>query len=386
MGTVSRLSTNWLNTQLKNIVLVHALLCAPVLAQENGNPRPQQKYFFFNPKNDFGSDAFFNPLSMVINGSYDIFRNGAHSKDVLSQPYAIGMRNVWRNISSPLHNIGRYGWDRFTREEIFNLNFSAKEAQFLPNFSDHTIGEGMLYAKTAEWYDYHGYRHPYLWSFVTVSASQFMNEAVENGDYLDTSVDLIADMLIFNTAGFILFSTERGKDFFSRSLPLYDWSLQPILDPSSHFLYNAGEQFVIRHGLPFAPRYSAFIYWGIHAIVGLSYAYDDENNVSVGAGQVVNRVNENRYKGLRFLTPSLDGAIGIFYDRNNSLMTSILLSGPRLPNAQINVYPGLFEVGGIKPGVYLAFGEWDRFVLGVTLAGIPFGLGGGVRYDVTRSQ
>src|SRR5450759_3814203 len=66
-----------------------------------------------------------------------------------------------------------------------------------------------------------------------------------------------------------------------------------------------------------APRYSAFVDWGIHGIAGLSYAYDDENNLSIGVGQVVNRVNENRYKGLRFLTPSLDGVIGIFYDKNN---------------------------------------------------------------------
>ncbi len=349
-------------------------------------PAQESKYYFFNPKNDFGSDGFYNPISMMINGSYDIFRNGAHSKDVLDQPYFIGMKNVWRNISSPLYNINRYGWGRFTREEIFNLNFNAKEAQFLPNFSDHTLGEGMLFAKSAEWYDYHGYRYPYLWSFITTSAYQFMNETVENGSYEDTSVDLIADMLVFNTAGFVLFSFDWSKEFFSNTLPLYDWSLQPIYDPSTHYLYNAGEQFVIRHSLPYTPRYSAFVYWGIHAIVGLSYAYDDENNISVGIGQVVNRVNENRYKGLRFLTPSLDGAIGIFYDKNNSLMTSVLLSGPRLYNAQINVYPGLVKIAGFEPGMYLAFGEWDKFVFGVTVASVPFGLGVANTYDVTRSQ
>ena len=118
----------------------------------------------------------------------------------------------------------------------------------------------------------------------------------------------------------------------------------------------------------------------------MGYAYDEENNISIGVGQVVNRVNENRYKGLRFLTPSLDGAIGIFYDRNNSLMTSILISGPRLPNAQINIYPGFVKLGWFEPGMYLAFGEWDKFVFGVSLAHVPFGIGGGNNYDFTRSQ
>ena len=364
---------------MNKIFFMAIFLCHPLLAQET-------KYYFYNPKIDYGSDGFYSPLSMMINGSYDIFRNGAHSKDVFNQPYMIGMKNVWRNISSPLYNINRYGWDRFTREEIFNFNLNAKEAQFLPNFSDHTLGEGMLYAKTAEWYDYHGYRYPYVWSFVTTSAYQFINETVENGSYEDTSVDLIADMLVFNTAGFILFSTEWARDFFSRTVPMYDWSLQPVIDPTTGFLFNAGEQFVIRHGLPFAPRYSAFVYWGIHGIAGVSYACDDENNLSIGVGQVVNRVNENRYKGLRFLTPSLDGVIGIFYDKNNSLMTSILLSGPRLYNAQINIYPGVVKIGGFEPGVYLAFGEWDKFVFGVTLARVPLGIGLGNKYDETRSN
>ena len=78
-------------------------ICSIVQAQD-------QKYYFYNPKNDFGSEGFYNPISMMINGSYDIFRNGAHSRDVFAQPYLLGMRNVWRNISNPLCNISRYAW------------------------------------------------------------------------------------------------------------------------------------------------------------------------------------------------------------------------------------------------------------------------------------
>jgi hypothetical protein len=364
---------------LKSCLIAIVGISSIVIAQD-------QNYYFYKPKIDYGSEGFYNPLSMMINGTYDILRNGAHSKDVFNQPYYTGMTNVWRNISNPLYNISNYGWGRFSDEELFNLKFNSQEAQFMPNFSDHTIGEGMLYAKTAEWYDYHGYKYPYLWSFITTSAFQFMNETVENGGYVGTSVDCISDMLIYNTAGFILFSTDFVRDFFSRALPLYDWSLQPVIDPGTGHLFNAGEQFVIKRGLPFAPRYSAFVYWGIQAIVGISYAYDDENNISVGAGQVANRIIENRYKGLRFLTPRLDGAVNIFYDRNNSLMTSIFLSGPRVPNAQINVYPGFVKLGWFEPGMYLAFGQWDKFVLGVTFAHIPFGLATGTKYDVTRAK
>jgi len=361
-------------------ILCTLLVLPPVaLAQD-------QHYYFYNPKNDFGSDAIYSPLSAMINGSFDILRNGAHSKNVFIQPYNTGMTNVWQNISSPLYNISNYGWGRFSDEELFNLKFNSQEAQFMPNFSDHTVGEGMLYAKTAEWYDYHGYRYPYLWSFVTTSAYQFMNETVENGGYRGSSVDCISDMLIYNTAGFILFSINDVKEFFSSTLSLADWSMQPILDPTSGYLFNAGEQFVIRHSIPYAPRYTGFVYWGIHAIAGVGYTYDNGGTLSVGVGQVANRINENRYKGLRFLTPSLDGAVGVFYDKNSSLMTSVLLSGPRLPNAEINVYPGFVDLGWMQPGFVLALGKWDKFFCGVTFAHVPLGLALGSRYDATKAN
>jgi len=45
-----------------------------------------------------------------------------------------------------------------------------------------------------------------------------------------------------------------------------------------------------------------------------------------------------------------------------------------LYNARINLYPGLFEIKGIKPGLFLGLGEWDGLVAGFTLARFPIGL------------
>ncbi|NNK84113.1 MAG: hypothetical protein HKO91_00995, partial [Desulfobacterales bacterium] len=92
---------------------------------------------------------------------------------------------------------------------------------------------------------------------------------------------------------------------------------------------------------------------------------------------VVNRLDENIINNSRLINPTTDGAIGLFYDRNNSLMTSILFTGPRKYNARINVYPGFFKIGWFRPGIYLGFGEWDNFLVGITFAHIPVGLLGG---------
>ena len=86
---------------LKSCLIAIVGISSIVIAQD-------QNYYFYKPKIDYGSEGFYNPLSMMINGTYDILRNGAHSKDVFNQPYYTGMTNVWRNISNPLYNISNY--------------------------------------------------------------------------------------------------------------------------------------------------------------------------------------------------------------------------------------------------------------------------------------
>ncbi len=332
------------------------------------------KYYFFRPENRFGSDLYLNPFSVIVNGSYDILRNGAHDKNPFNQDYRAGWDNVIANISSPFGNIRKYGTQSFLKQECYNLSLDVSEAQFVPNVSTHFIGNGMLYALMAEWYDYHGFKYPYICSFITTTVYQVSNEVVENGPYQGLNVDPISDLLIFNPLGILFFSTKFGKKFFSDVIPLYYWSLQPIIDIDTGWLENAGQQYVMKKKLPFGERYSAFLYWGINGLAGLTYSRDGVNNYSIGLGTVANRLHEKRKNGGRFLTPSMDGSAGFFYDRNHSLLLGVILTGPRMYNARVSVYPGLLSRRWFTPGVYLGFGEWDKFVCGVTLPYIPVGL------------
>lgn len=47
-------------------------------------------------------------------------------------------------------------------------------------------------------------------------------------------------------------------------------------------------------------------------------------------------------------------------------------------NARLNIYPGIFRIGWFHPGFYLAAGEWDKFMVGVTVVHIPIGLMTGI--------
>lgn len=338
-----------------------------------------KKYYFYNPKNNFGSDLYFNPLTLVINGGFDILRNGGHSKDIFNLPYKRGFKNVSMNILNPIENIERFGWKNFLSQEIMNISLNKTTAQFVPNFSSHLIGNGMQYVKLAEWYDYHNVRFPRFCSFVTTTFYQFLNESIENGSFNGTNVDPISDLLIFNPLGILIFSTDFVKNFFSKTLPMYDWSLQPVFNPQNRFLENAGQQYVVRHKIPFTNDFSAFLYWGIYGITGISYSYNNIHNFSLGLGTVVNKLKEKRLRGARFLTPKVDGAVGFFYDKNNSLMSSIIITGPRLYNARINIYPGFIRKKWFVPGVFIGFGEWDNFLFGLTFAYIPLGIVHGVK-------
>ncbi len=349
-----------------------AILLLLLLAQFSSSQTA--KNYFYNPNSKIGSEYYFSPLTLFMNGSYDILRNGAHSKDITQIEYKIAFDNVWWNLTHAQKAIKQYGTKYFLSEEIFPVSLRKDEAQYFPNYAHHMIGGGMLYVKTTEWYRHHGFPFPKTASILTSTAFQILNEMAENDSYKGVNTDPIADLLIFNPLGYLLFEFDAIKEFFSQTVPLYDWSLQPVLTLRNNFLENAGQQFVVKYDPKLINNYSFFWYWGIYGIVGLTYSKDKIHNFSFGAGQVVNRLKDRVRRNSRLVTPELDGAIGFFYDIENSLVASLLITGPGLYNARMNVYPGYFNLGPFKPGFYLGVGEWDKLIIGVTIAQFPVGL------------
>ena len=334
----------------------------------------EKKYYFYNPLNNFGSDLTFNPITLMINGSFDILRNGGTTKNIFELPYKTGIKNVVTNITHPKCNIEKYGWKNFRTNEIFNTNFDIDRLQFLPNISLHLIGNGMQYIKLAEWYEYHSYPHPYLLSSVTTLCYQFFNEVIENNNFNGSNVDPIADILIFNPLGFLIFSTEFGKEMFSKKIPIYDWSCQPFYNPGNHFLENSGQQFASKLQFSSQSRYSIFMYWGVQTIFGLSYKLKNDFNISFGAGSIAFSLTENRIGDSRIVTPLMKNAIGIFCDKNNSLLTSVIIAGHKYNYIKIEVFPGPLKLGLFKPGFFVGHNEFGSLQIGLTSSYFPVGL------------
>jgi len=355
----------WLLNSL--MMLTSLFVVPPVVAQED-------PYYFYNPANDFGSDLVFNPLTLMINGSFDILRNGNMTKDVFDLPYRNGFANVVANIAHPRDNIEKYGWSNFCADEIFNARGDKDRMQFLPNFSLHILGNGMQYVKLAEWYDHHGYPHPFVLSAATTIGYQFLNEVIENSAFDGPNVDPIADLLIFNPLGFILFSTRFGKETFSRTIPIYDWSCQPYFNPGNLYLENSGQQFASKIQMSAPSHYAIFLYWGVNTIFGMSRRVSENSTLSFGAGSVIFGLRESRQGEARLVTPLTKNAVGLFWDRNNSLLASAVIAGAKADYFKVELFPGLLRIGSLKPGFFIGQLDGGNLQIGVAASWFPLGM------------
>lgn len=356
-------------------LLFGSFLSAFVLFSSELNAQSKQ-YHFYKPGQSRGSDAQFSPFSLLINGSLDAMRLGPdRRRDVTAIRWGTDFQNVWENLTRPAARIREYGWEVFRRQELFNLSLNVDDLQFIPNVADHVIGYGMQYVKITEWYDAHGFAAPVLWGVGTSLVYQYLNEMVQNGGQKYTNVDCIADVYIFNSLGFALFSFDGVKQFFSETLELNEWSLQPLYVVRNHHVENAGEQFLLRYRLPFAERYAPFVCWGVNTVAGMSYRIDAQNNISIGLGNAIAGMKQKERGEFLSATPNFEPALGLFWDTDGSLLTGLVLSGKGPFNAQLNVYPGMISVFGIQPGCYLGAGPREGLVFGVTFMTVPVSLG-----------
>ncbi len=108
----------------------------------------------------FGSEAYFSPLSFILNDAFDILQVGTHDRDLRNRDYRIDAKNLWNNISALFKSIRKYGTRNFISQEIFPLNFHLETAQWGPNYLLHVIGGGIAYRTLWEYYDSHGFSHP----------------------------------------------------------------------------------------------------------------------------------------------------------------------------------------------------------------------------------
>jgi hypothetical protein len=334
----------------------------------------QDRPYYFYHGRPFGSETTFNPAVKLLQGGFYILDNDNRSNNPFVVRYGDGLANVARNLADPFSAIEEYGWTRFLTTEILP-NPSRRTAQWVPNYFGHILGEGMTFRATEEWFRFHGHRHPTRLALVTSLLESLLNEVVENGDYRGSNVDPIADIYIFNPLGILLFRSDKVAAFFSGTLHMAYWPRLLMLDPRSGTFENVGHDFIFKYSLTRTGKVGLFASYGTHSLAGLTIRRSSSHSLSI-AGGVMAKELVDAAPGLpsRSLTATIVPALGLFYDRDNSLLFSVVVAPRKDDMMSVNVYPGVLRILGASPGLFLATGGARQFSFGMQLQSFPIGL------------
>lgn len=334
----------------------------------------EKKNYFYSGKN-FGSEALYNPGSLLINAGFDILQSATHSRDLTTIKFGTGLKNVWDNVKDPFPRIRLYGVQRFINNEVFPNSLKLENAQWFPNYTLHLIGGGMDSRMTLEWYRYHDVPYPTLMTTLTIVAEHFINEAVENDLYVGPNVDPISDMWIFDTGGALLFSSDAVCEFFSSTLNMTVWPGQPAFNPEFHTLENHGQNYVIKYPLPFWSKTRLFYHFGDNGMLGLSFLQNNNESITVSGGFAARELRlVDVTNGSRTISITLGWIAGLFWDRDNSVLVSLMLSNRVNESVRLNIYPGIINLSGFSPGVFASIGNRNQFIAGFSIQYSPIGL------------
>ncbi len=332
------------------------------------SPPAAAQPFYYHGKTR-GSEAQYSPLTVLLNGGYDILQLDKYEQAVFRYPLARNAGTVIENLGRPLPLIHRYGWGRFLRTEVLPLNFSSG-ASWWPNYQLHLIGGGMTYRRLQEWFAYHEAPLPQVWSAMTVMGYHLLNEIVENNNEEGELIDPIADIYLFDIGGIVLFSFDGVARFFSEELQLTDWSLQPSLSVTDATLRNVGQYFVVRYALPFWEKHAIAYMFGLNGMAGLSRRFDSGDALTVTVGLRARDIFQEEDHPLA-LTADLTWNAGIFWDHENSLLASLLLSGISSSVVTLNLYPGVIGSWPCAPGLWCTMTMDGGVMGGITMRWIP---------------
>ncbi|UCF69893.1 MAG: hypothetical protein JSW49_06750 [candidate division WOR-3 bacterium] len=338
-------------------------------------------YYFYHAL-PYGSQLTYNPMNVIINGGYGILQIAGYSESddyerkIFRFPYGEWWGNVWETVGHPMHTISEFGWWRFISTEVIPLSLKERGNQWVPNYFLHGIGAGMQFRATEEWFRYHGFGLPRLWSIGVMAAYHVLSEIVENRGNEELTVDHLADLLIFDPAGMLLFSSDKVCRFFSQTLNLSEWSMQPAVNIRNGNLENMGQFYVARYPVSSAKDWYLMVHFGLHGMAGLGYRWKGGSSLSLTGGFLVEELVRTAEQDTgRVLTAVLTWRAGIFYDRNNSLLASLMVSTVPEYRLRLNVYPGVIRVGPLSPGFFVSGSkEW---IIGVGVYYVPLGMAWG---------
>ena len=287
---------------------------------------------YYYSKQPYGSEAFYNPVNLSVSYFLDTVQL---SQNFDTSDFDNRWDTVMHNLGNPAGAIKEEGGSkRFINRQIFPIDREHSNESFaiIPNYFLHLLGGGMVYRKDAEYFKAHGYRYPRLSAAGIAMTAEILQEVVEKKS--TTADDEVADVFIFRPIGLLLFSNDRIAGFVADNLQPAIWPYMNMYDINEKKIMNAGINYVLRpRGLSWENvRFFSFI--GLNNLLGFSHRTGNESWLSWGAGMATEKIDLDLD-----IAAELRASAGLFYEKNNSLLWSVIYNGTEELKLRINIYP-----------------------------------------------
>jgi len=320
---------------------------------------------YYQPAN-YGSESLYSPLGTFLSYSFDTLQlPDSFDTHDFDNRYDL----VIEHLTHPRAAIdAEGGFNRFVNRQIFPVDsdFSSESWSILPNYGLHLLGGGIVYRKDLEWFRKHDVENATSYAISLAMTAELIQEVFEKKTTTDD--DEVADVLIFRPLGIWLFHDDA---FAIKFMSLFDpaaWSYLQAFDVSEDRFINTGINYVYRP--PATQFYNSrlFIFTGLNNLIGLSHQYNNNEWFSWGMGLATQRVDFS-LSAQAELEPSL----GFFYDRNKSLLWSLVLNDTGGNNVRFNLFPTNQSLAG-KFGYFVSSHEDETWSFGFTYR-FPLGIG-----------
>ncbi|MBL8733721.1 MAG: hypothetical protein JNN13_15220 [Planctomycetes bacterium] len=318
-----------------------------------------------------GGPVFYRPAAIGSQATFDPLRSGAQYVldgaqigDAGTGDFSAKLKAVWDHLREPVHTIEHdEGWRDFVNSELLPIDpdhFGDSRA-ILPNVFLHTVGGGMLYRKYAEWFEAHDVPLPWLSAGLVAMATEVLGEASEKPVTDDT--DEIADVLIYRPLGLWLFQDPARACWVRDHLRPVDWPYQLVWDVDDGEFANVGMNYALRPTLFGGDDTLPFVHLGITNLFGLSHRVGCGDRLSWGAGTATVTVKP----------VELRWSAGVFYDRDDSLLASLIVNGADGYAVRANVYPGVLFGSTVPIGLFVGVDDDGRGTIGAQWV-LPIGV------------
>lgn len=362
---------------MKPTALAFAALCVVGCAKRPAPltmSGPEMRKTYYYASRPYGSEATINPLTSILNNGFDQIRTGP-GRAVFSFDYAMNATSAWQSMIHPRRLIREYGAGDWVKFELLPLTLKyGGGGQWVPNYQLHLFGGGTTYVRLIAWFEQRGVPHPRIAAGLTSYAGHFLNEMMENGAHTSGNVDAMTDLLIFDPAIFLVWSSDRVQRFVGERIEFTEWSGQPSVAFPGETLENTFQTAMVRVPLAFTQNWRPFTTMGGSYVGGASRRWRDSTWISLGLGwdastnPVVDSVTGRK-------TVELLGNVALFVDRAGSLLGSVVLKSGLDAGVTFNVYPGVVRIGRVSPGLW---GQVLRDPAGLRVGvTAPFGVGVG---------